>query len=124
MRTLQRSLARALRPSRHTTSALVANMLLTSLNAAALSLSVAAVGGQLSWALAVLVLSIGTFIGTALPTPGGIGGVEAGLAAGLLASNVPANIAVPAVLIYRALNYWLPIIPGIIAFKIVEKRLI
>jgi hypothetical protein len=67
--------------------------------------------------LAVLVL--GYFLGAlgnALPLPGGIGGVEGGTIGAFLAFGIHADVAVLAVLAYRALSYWLPTLPGVIAY--------
>jgi uncharacterized protein (TIRG00374 family) len=114
----------SLRPNRKTMLAFVSNILLTSLNALTLSLAVRAIGGgaDLSWPAALLVLSLGTFVGAAVPTPGGIGGVEAGLLAGMVAFGVASSAGLAAVLVYRVLTYWLPIIPGLLMFRRVEKR--
>jgi uncharacterized protein (TIRG00374 family) len=67
--------------------------------------------------LAVLV--VGYFVGTlanALPLPGGIGGVEGGLIGAFIAFGVDAGAAVLAVLAYRTISYWLPTVPGAIAY--------
>ena len=48
-------------------------------------------------------------IGSAVPTPGGLGGVEAALTFSFGAAGVPAGIALSATLLYRALFYWLRI---------------
>lgn len=111
-----------LRPSRRALAGLLGNMTNTALNVWALSLVVSAVGGTLSWPDALLVLSLGAGVGAVVPTPGGIGGVEAGLFAGLLAFGLTAPVALAAVLLYRALAYWLPIVPGAVILRIVERR--
>ena len=66
---------------------------------------------------AVIVMSyyLGT-LGNALPLPGGIGGVEAGMIGAFVAFGVSARLAVLAVLAYRTISYWLPTIPGAIAY--------
>ena len=66
---------------------------------------------------AVIVLSyyLGT-LGNALPLPGGIGGVEAGMIGAFVAFGVSARLAVLAVLAYRTISYWLPTIPGAVAY--------
>jgi uncharacterized membrane protein YbhN (UPF0104 family) len=51
-----------------------------------------------------------------LPWPGGLGGVEGGMIGALLAFGVGSGLAVAAVLGYRAFEYWLPIIPGVLAY--------
>jgi glycosyltransferase 2 family protein len=51
----------------------------------------------------------GAIIGSAVPTPGGLGGVEAALSAGLVALGLSASVAVSSVLLFRLFTYWLPI---------------
>ncbi len=122
LRSAVRALRSSFRPNRATAGSLATNIVLTCLTAAVLCLSVLAVGGTLSWPAAVMVLSLGTLVGAAVPTPGGIGGVEAGLLAGLLAFGAASSYALAGVLLYRLLTYWLPIIPGSIAFRFVMRH--
>ena len=58
--------------------------------------------------IAVVYLT-GSAIGSILPTPGGLGGVEAALTAGLTAAGLPGAVAVSAVLLFRLLTFWLPV---------------
>jgi uncharacterized protein (TIRG00374 family) len=51
-----------------------------------------------------------------LPLPGGLGGVEGGMIGAFVAFGVDFNLAVLAVLAYRAISFWLPTIPGAIAY--------
>jgi uncharacterized protein (TIRG00374 family) len=65
------------------------------------------------------VLVMGYYVGTlgnALPLPGGIGGVEGGMIGSFLALGVNGSLTVIAVLAYRTISYWLPTIPGGIAY--------
>lgn len=67
----------------------------------------------------VAVLIMGYFLGTLgslLPLPGGIGGVEGGMIGAFAAFGVPADRAVIAVLAYRAISFWLPTLPGIFGY--------
>jgi putative heme transporter len=64
-------------------------------------------------------LIMGYFIGTLgslLPLPGGVGGVEGGMIGAFVAFGVPPGRAVVSVLAYRAISFWLPTIPGIIGY--------
>jgi glycosyltransferase 2 family protein len=61
-------------------------------------------------------------IAAASPTPGGLGAIEAALVAGLTGIGVPPGPAVSAVLTYRLATYWLPVIPGWAAWRILQKR--
>ena len=58
----------------------------------------------------------GSALAAAAPTPGGLGALEAGLVAGLTAVGQPAAPAVTAVLVFRVVTYWLPAVPGGVAF--------
>jgi uncharacterized protein (TIRG00374 family) len=51
-----------------------------------------------------------------LPVPGGIGSVEGGMIGALIAFNVAGGLAIVAVLTYRAFAFWLPTVPGAIAY--------
>jgi uncharacterized protein (TIRG00374 family) len=55
-------------------------------------------------------------LGNLLPIPGGVGGVEGGMIGSYAAFGVDAGLAVVAVLVFRAFTFWLPLIPGVIAF--------
>ena len=67
--------------------------------------------------LAVLVQAffIG-MLGNLLPMPGGVGGVEGGMIGAFAAFGVDSGLAVVAVLVYRAFTFWLPLVPGVIAY--------
>jgi uncharacterized membrane protein YbhN (UPF0104 family) len=67
--------------------------------------------------LAVIVLAyfVGT-LGNLLPLPGGVGGVDGGIIAVLLGFGVGGGIAVLAVLTHRVFAFWLPTVPGGIAY--------
>jgi len=51
-----------------------------------------------------------------LPIPGGIGGVDGGMIGAFAAFGVDAELSVVAVLAYRAFAFWLPTLPGAIAY--------
>ncbi|MEA2300210.1 MAG: putative heme transporter [Solirubrobacteraceae bacterium] len=51
-----------------------------------------------------------------LPLPGGIGGVDGGMIGSLIAFGVDGSLAVLAVLTYRAFAFWLPTVPGAVAY--------
>jgi uncharacterized membrane protein YbhN (UPF0104 family) len=55
-------------------------------------------------------------IGNLLPLPGGLGGVEGGMIGAFAAFNVNLELAVLAVLSYRAISFWLPTFPGAVAY--------
>ncbi len=58
---------------------------------------------------------VGQF-GNLLPLPGGLGGVEGAMIGAFAAFGVDFNLSVLAVLSYRGISFWLPTIPGAIAY--------
>jgi uncharacterized protein (TIRG00374 family) len=67
--------------------------------------------------LAVLVQAFFVgMLGNLLPMPGGVGGVEGGMIGAFAAFGVDSGLAVVAVLVYRAFTFWLPLLPGVIAY--------
>ncbi len=55
-------------------------------------------------------------LGNMLPLPGGIGGVDGGMIGAFAAFDVDFGYATVAVLTYRAFAFWLPTVPGAIAY--------
>jgi len=76
---------------------------------AALTCATRAFGVTPSVAAVGVVYFAGAIIGSAVPTPGGLGGVEAALTAGLIAVGLDVSVAVSSVLLFRLCTYWLPI---------------
>ena len=62
-------------------------------------------------------------LGNTLPLPGGIGGVEGGMVGALVAFGEPAGLALAAVLTYRAFAFWLPTVPGAVAYVQLTRAL-
>jgi uncharacterized protein (TIRG00374 family) len=65
------------------------------------------------------VIVMAYFVGmlaNALPLPGGIGGVDGGMIGAFVAFGVDAELSVIAVLAYRAFAFWLPTLPGAVAY--------
>ena len=76
---------------------------------AALTCATRAFGATPAVSAIAVVYFAGAIIGSAVPTPGGLGGVEAALSAGLVAAGLDASVAVSSVLLFRLCTYWLPI---------------
>jgi len=55
---------------------------------------------------------IANTVGSAVPTPGGVGGIEAALTAALIGAGVDGATAAAIVLLFRLFTFWLPTIPG------------
>jgi len=74
--------------------------------------------GHLSLLNLALVFLLGNSAGSAVPTPGGVGGVEIALAASLVAAGVGgATIAFSVALVFRLITYWARVPLGWIAFR-------
>ena len=87
-----------------------------------LAACIQALGGSASLASIALVYLTGSALGSAVPTPGGLGAVEAALSAGLTAAGLPGSTAVSAVLLFRTLTFWLPVPVGWGAFNYLERH--
>jgi len=97
-------------------------LLLTAANVMCLDASIRAFGGDLSYASIAVVFLAGNALGSAAPTPGGVGAVEAALIAGLTFAGLPYETAAPAVLLFRLMVFWLPVLPGWLAFTHLTRK--
>ncbi|MBC6469749.1 flippase-like domain-containing protein [Actinomadura alba] len=87
-----------------------------------LDASIRAVGGSLPWTVIIIVFLTGNALGSAAPTPGGLGAVEGALSLGLTLSGLPVETATSAVLLFRLLTFWLPVLPGWAAFAYLQRK--
>ncbi len=87
-----------------------------------LAASVQAFGGGVGLAALGVVYLGASAISAASPTPGGLGAIEAALIAGLTGVGMSSGAAVSAVLTYRLSTYWLPIIPGWLCLRLLQRR--
>jgi undecaprenyl-diphosphatase len=88
----------------------------------ALAAAIAAFDGGVSFAQVGAVYLGASVVAAAAPTPGGLGAMEAALVAGLTGVGMEPSIAVAAVLSYRLLTYWLPVLPGWLSFQALERK--
>jgi uncharacterized protein (TIRG00374 family) len=72
-------------------------------------------GNPPPFAVIVMAYFVGMLANT-LPLPGGIGGVDGGMIGAFIAFDVSGSYATVAVLTYRAFAFWLPTIPGAVAY--------
>ncbi|MCB8902981.1 flippase-like domain-containing protein [Streptomyces sp. CB02980] len=77
---------------------------------------------SISYASVAVVFLAGNALGSAAPTPGGVGAVETALTLGLVAVGLPIEVATPAVLLYRLLTLWIPVLPGWLCFNWLTRR--
>lgn len=96
---------------------LMAGVALPLANVVAFGAAVAALGGDPTfWRMALVALAA-MFAAALVPTPGGVGAVECTAVFGLLVTGVPVGPAVVAVLVWRMLTFWLPLVAGALPFR-------
>jgi uncharacterized protein (TIRG00374 family) len=62
-------------------------------------------------------------LGGLLPLPGGVGGIDGGLIGALIVYGTPAAETAAAVLAYRVVLFWVPLIVGGVAFASLRRGL-
>jgi glycosyltransferase 2 family protein len=97
-------------------------VLLTITYIGCLATSVYAFGGSIPLAAIAVVFLTGSAIGSLVPTPGGIGAVEAAMLAGLTAAGLSGGVAISAVVLYRTVTFWLPVPAGWVAMHYLQRR--
>jgi uncharacterized membrane protein YbhN (UPF0104 family) len=81
-----------------------------------------AFGGQIGLLSVAAVYLVGTTVAGAAPTAGNVGAIEPALAIGLTAAGGAAGPMVAAVLVFRLITYWLPVIPGVGALTVLRRH--
>ncbi|MDQ6938212.1 MAG: lysylphosphatidylglycerol synthase domain-containing protein [Actinomycetota bacterium] len=88
----------------------------------ALVAAVKAFGGGLPATSIFAVYLGGSALAAVSPTPGGLGALEAALVAGLTGLGALAGPSVAAVLVYRLVTYWAPVLPGVALYSRMRRR--
>ncbi|MGK5532943.1 lysylphosphatidylglycerol synthase transmembrane domain-containing protein [Streptomyces sp. URMC 129] len=70
----------------------------------------------------VLAYMAASVVAAMVPSPGGIGSVDAALVLALVATGAPATTATSTVLAYRVITVWLPLLPGALVLGALVKR--
>jgi uncharacterized membrane protein YbhN (UPF0104 family) len=97
-------------------------LLLNGCYIAALYFSVHAFSGDVRISQVAVVYLAGAAIGSAAPTPGGLGAVEVALSTGLAAAGMASAAAISAVLLFRIATFWLPVPFGWLAFHWLQRK--
>ncbi|MGW0392600.1 lysylphosphatidylglycerol synthase transmembrane domain-containing protein [Streptomyces sp. NPDC003042] len=99
-------------------------LLLTGCFVMCLDASIRAFGGgeAISYASIAVVFLAGNALGSAAPTPGGMGAVEGALTLGLIAAGLEKEVAISAVLLFRLMTFWLPVLPGWLSFNFLTRK--
>ncbi|HWB36830.1 MAG TPA: flippase-like domain-containing protein, partial [Rugosimonospora sp.] len=79
-------------------------------------------GQHVSLVQVAIVYLAGTTLGSLVPTPGGVGTVEAALAAGLgTVAGINPGVAFSVAVLFRVLTYWLRIPLGWVAMRHLQR---
>ena len=73
------------------------------------------------WRVAAVYFA-GSALAAVTPTPSGLGSAEFVLVAGLVAVGGAATIALAAVVVFRLISFWGPILPGVAASAVLRRR--
>ncbi|WP_156225909.1 lysylphosphatidylglycerol synthase transmembrane domain-containing protein [Pseudactinotalea suaedae] len=98
------------------------NVIMTAGYLAAFAATLAAFGQSLPLTTLAVIYLTGTAIGSAVPTPGGMGGVETALTAGLRTAGIGTAAALPTVLIFRVLTLYIRVPLGWVALRHLQKQ--
>lgn len=71
---------------------------------------------------AVVVYLVVSTVSAVVPSPGGLGALDVTLLAGLAAAGIAQALALGAVLGYRLITVWLPLLPGALALVVLLHR--
>jgi uncharacterized membrane protein YbhN (UPF0104 family) len=83
--------------------------------------AVGAVGGHLGWETLLVTLMGSAAARSALPSPGGVGPIEAALVGGLTAVGLGFGAAAAAVAVYRTAGHWLPVMGGMVSARVLRR---
>lgn len=122
IRAVGASLAAVTTDARRTSALFGGSAGITAGYALGLAAAVQAFGGGLATTKVVAVYLGGSALAAVAPTPGGLGTLEAALVAGLTALGAAAGPSVAAVLVYRLVTYWAPVLPGLVLFRRLRSR--
>jgi putative heme transporter len=87
-----------------------------------LAFSIRAAGAHVPWWGIILAWAAGVGSSSLNLTPGGLGIVEAALTGALVALGLPAKQALTAVLVYRAISFWLAVAAGWLVYWLMRRR--
>jgi undecaprenyl-diphosphatase len=120
---LGRAFASYRRQPRRLAYALGVSLILSLVYVAAMGFCCQALGINVSLSTIFLVYTFSLLAGVITPTPGGLLGVEAGIVGGFVAYGIDTSSALSVALLYRFISYWLPLVPGFFALRLVQRRL-
>lgn len=121
LRSAGSAIAAALRSPRRAAILFGGSAATTLLYVLTLGVSLSAVSADVPFIQLFAMYLAATAVAAASPTPGNLGALELALTGGLTTLSVPSGTALGAVLIYRLLTFWLPLLPGFVAFRYLHR---
>ncbi len=119
----RRSLSSAVRQPKRLALLFVATAGVKLTNLLALLAATWAFDGDVGNWRVVLVYLVGVPVAEAVPTPGGFGAVDAVLVASLArAGSSTAGAVIAAVIVFRLLTFWAPILPGVLSAGVLRRQ--
>jgi undecaprenyl-diphosphatase len=106
---------------RELTVASIASLAVTAAYVFCLYAALQSVGANIGISTAIIVYATAIIAKSAVPTPGGLGPVEAAMIATLITFGLDKGSAVSAVLIYRLGTFWIPIPLSLLAYRIIGR---
>ncbi len=91
-------------------------------NLVAFVLANRALGVTAGAAILCLLFMTANTVASAAPTPGGVGAIEAALVTVLTSIGIESGQAISVVVVFRAITYWLPVLPAYIALTHLRRN--
>lgn len=89
---------------------------------ATFGMSLQAFGYELPLITLAITYLLSNSVGSVVPSPGGIGPVEAALTGGLVIAGIPSSVAFSTAVLYRLFTFWGRVPLGWVALQIAQKR--
>jgi uncharacterized membrane protein YbhN (UPF0104 family) len=100
---------------------ILGNLVMTGGYLAAFAATLAAFGQEIPLTQLAIIYLGGMALGSAVPTPGGLGTVELALSGGLAAAGVPAAVAASVAVLFRLLTFWGRVPLGWLAMRRLQR---
>jgi uncharacterized membrane protein YbhN (UPF0104 family) len=100
---------------------IVGNLIMTCGYIAAFAATLAAFGQEVPLTELAIIYLGGMALGSAVPTPGGLGTVELALSGGLAAAGVPPAVAASVAVLFRVLTFWGRVPLGMLAMRRLQR---
>lgn len=122
LRDAWKSLSRLLKKPHRLMFGTLASIGITVCSLSAFSLVCRSVGLDLELSIIILAFSAGVAAIAVSPTPNGLGATEVAMTFVLTNAGVDNELALSAVLLFRIITFWMPILPGFLSFRYISTK--